>query len=152
MKQLTLNDPKPLGDKDPKYGQTYWSYTHDQEHPVMFNLMEGEVYDGSVIAAETVELKTSSKGTDYHRLKKVKVIGQHSEPQLPTPPPDSSKLLSLIYDDTQKILRLVGHKDNEQLLERQPTLASTWRKTTGQEDTVTYDIGDEPINIEDIPF
>jgi hypothetical protein len=78
MKTFTLKNPTQLGDKDPKYGQAYWSFTHDQELPVMFNLMEGDVGDGSVITAETVELKESKKGTEYHRLKKVNVQSQGS--------------------------------------------------------------------------
>jgi hypothetical protein len=162
MKQYTLKDPKPLGDKDSKYGQTYWSYSHDSDFPVMFNLMEGEVHDGSVITAETVELKTSNKGTDYHRLKKVKISGQLTPPNAtagnPTPrftppaitPNDSSKMLRLIYDNTEKILGLVQSPQNGT-----PSLKDEWDKVAPKDaepDNIIEDIGDEPMNLEDIPF
>lgn len=64
-----------MGDHDPKYGQSYWAYTHESQLPVKFNLMEGSVSDGQKITCEEAATKTSSKGTDYQQLRKVKPVG-----------------------------------------------------------------------------
>lgn len=138
----TLKDPKPMGDNDPKYGQIWWSQTHDSDKPVMFNLMSGTVGDGAVISFEESINKQSAKGTDYLRLRKVKIESSgvtHGS----APPNDSSKLLTLIYEDTQKILKLV---DTSGYDKAKVVAASLPR------DTVVEDIGEEPINIDDIPF
>ena len=63
-----------MGEPDEKYGTTFWGETQEQLEPVMFNLMEGEPQVGDKITAEEVLLKTSKKGTEYHRLKKVKIV------------------------------------------------------------------------------
>lgn len=146
MPTYTLKNPKELGENDPKYGQTYWSYTHDSGTPVMFNLMDGQVGDGSVINAETVELKQSAKGTEYHRLKKVRVSGQQAITA--TKATDSELMLKKL----DEILELLKHAP-----EGEPaSLAQRWYKTTAkpevEEDVVITDIGDEPINLDDIPF
>ena len=75
MPTFTLKDPKKMGDNDPKYGQSYWAYTHESQLPVKFNLMEGTVSDGQKITCEEAATKTSSKGTDYQQLRKVKPVG-----------------------------------------------------------------------------
>jgi hypothetical protein len=75
MPTFTLKDPKKMGDNDPKYGQSYWAYTHESQLPVKFNLMEGSVSDGQKITCEEAATKTSSKGTDYQQLRKVKPVG-----------------------------------------------------------------------------
>ena len=75
MPTFTLKDPKKMGDHDPKYGQSYWAYTHESQLPVKFNLMEGSVSDGQKITCEEAATKTSSKGTDYQQLRKVKPVG-----------------------------------------------------------------------------
>lgn len=146
--QYTLIDPKPLGDNDPKYGQTWWSKTHDSDKPVMFNLMSGTVGDGAVISFEESVNKQSAKGTEYLRLRKVKVeTGGQSNP---TPTKDDEKLLTLIYENTEEILRILGQSAPPKSLKEQ------WNKTTGQEttgeDVVDEDIGDDPIDLSAIPF
>lgn len=107
MPQYKLKDPKPMGERDDKYGQTFWSETYDAGKPVMFNLMSGSVGDGAVIEFEESLNKTSAKGTEYLRLRKVKVESVGAAPSA-SPPNDTVKLLELIYDDTQKILQLVS--------------------------------------------
>lgn len=106
MPQYKLKNPKPMGDRDEKYGQTWWSETHDAGKPVMFNLMSGTVGDGAVIEFEESVNKTSAKGTEYLRLRKVKVESVGAAPSA-SPPNDTTKLLELIYDDTQAILKFV---------------------------------------------
>jgi len=148
-KEYTLKSVRPLGDNDPKFGQTYWADTHDQLEPVMFNLLNGSVGEGARITAETVELKTSAKGTRYHRLKKIKVLGGSQASQTPAVANDTGKTLELILENTQKILKLVDKS--------QPTLSESWKQTTDQSltpvpDVVVEDIGDGPIDLSDIPF
>lgn len=75
MPTFTLKDPKKMGERDPKYGQSYWAYTQESQVPVKFNLMEGDVTDGQKITCEEYSVKTSAKGTDYHQLKKVRPEG-----------------------------------------------------------------------------
>lgn len=158
MKQLTLKNPKYLPSDSPadelKYGKSYWSYTYDSETPVMFNLLEGEVQDGTVINAEEVMLKTSKKGTEYHRLKKVRISGSQpsnssAQRQSAAPANDTDKLLELIFDNTDKTLKLVQKLAGE---DEPQSLADAWRSATKEPDNVVEDIGDEPMNINDIPF
>lgn len=80
MPTFTLKDPKKMGDHDPKYGQSYWAYTHESQLPVKFNLMEGTVSDGQKITCEEAATKTSSKGTDYQQLRKVKPFTNEEQP------------------------------------------------------------------------
>lgn len=108
MPQYKLKSPKKMGERHAEYGQTWWSDTPDSPKPLMFNLMSGEVGDGAVIEFEESVNKTSAKGTEYLRLRKVKInsAGDTSSPS--SPPNDTVKLLELIYDDTQAILKLVS--------------------------------------------
>lgn len=77
-----------MGEKDIKYGQTYWAEVEEQSQPVMFNLMSGSPQEGDRITAQEVLLKTSSKGTEYHRLKKVTI--EESNPRLVNPVADAN--------------------------------------------------------------
>jgi hypothetical protein len=131
-----------MGDRDEKYGQTFWSETHDSDKPVMFNLMSGTVGDGAVIEFEESLNKTSAKGTDYLRLRKVKVessgdtsVGAANGPVSVTS--DTTKLLELIYADTQKILEFVS-----------PLVVPD---NPARVDEVA-EVPDEPVNMDDIPF
>lgn len=74
MKTFTINKAGKMGEHDQKYGQCFWCETNEQLEPVKFNLMQGEVVAGDTITCETVELKESNKGIEYHQLKKVKVV------------------------------------------------------------------------------
>lgn len=137
MKNYTLDSPFKMGEKHPEYGQSYWSSVLEQDTPVMFNLMSGDVQDGSVISAETVELKTSAKGKDYHRLKKVKIEGGPpvQAPQN-APASDLTEKLDAIAGDVKLLLSFVRQLQKDQ-----------------EKDTVAdFDIGDEPINLDSIPF
>lgn len=76
MHEFTLKDPRKMGERDPKYGQSYWCYAHESNMPVKFNLMDGDVHDGDKISCEEYTVRKSSKGTEYQQLRKVKVAGQ----------------------------------------------------------------------------
>lgn len=62
-----------MGEPDPKYGYTFWATTHDSDFPIMFNY-RNPVNDDQSIACEEYTSKTSAKGTEYLRLKGVKVL------------------------------------------------------------------------------
>ena len=98
----------------------------------MFNLMEGEVGDGSVISAETIEVKESKKGTEYHRLKKVRVVSRGEAPV----PKDSDKFQEIVLAKLDEILELLAKEPEPKL----------------EEEEVVTDIGDEPIDLSEIPF
>lgn len=74
MKQFTFSKLNKMGDFDEKYGQAYWGEPNEQLEPVKFNSMNQDITMGDTVTCEEVLLKTSSKGTDYHQLKKVKVV------------------------------------------------------------------------------
>lgn len=103
-KKFTIKKVNPLGDKDPKYGQTFWAEVDEQIQPVMFNLMNGTVQAGDRITTAEVLLKTSGKGTEYHRLKKVTV-------EQGTNPPQSADLESRVYALEQAVFQ--GIKDDQ---------------------------------------
>lgn len=139
MKQFVVKKASALGDKDPKYGQSYWCEVEEQIQPVMFNLMEGSVQEGDRITAEEILLKTSSKGTEYHRLKKVKV--EEASPRMVTPQAvsDNDGLAKL----EERVAKIEQHLFKE--------LKNDTGDDSGKDEVVT-DIGDEPFNLDDIPF
>jgi hypothetical protein len=71
MQVYELKDPKIMGEEHPQYGFTFWSET-DGDYPVMFNSKQGNIMPGTRVTAESIEHKTSAKGKEYIRLKKVK--------------------------------------------------------------------------------
>jgi len=164
MKQFTLKDPKELPGEPAdiqKYGHSYWSYTHDSDVPVMFNLMEGSVQDGTTISAETIELKTSSKGTEYLRLKKVKVDGPvqnvTSQTQINTSDDRIDTILETLEEVVELLVALHDSKSPiksgyEKAQESRAKLSKEDAIDVTPEDVVVDDIGDEPINLDDIPF
>lgn len=82
-------DPKPMGEYDQKFGQTFWANVNEMDMPVMFNSQERFIDLEDKIEAEEQVMKKSAKGTEYYRLKKVKVnkaYGNKSaaQPELPT--------------------------------------------------------------------
>jgi hypothetical protein len=187
-KQFTLKNPAKMGDKDPKYGQSWWSYTHDADTPVMFNLMDGEVRDGSVITTEEWVNKQSSKGTDYLRLKKVKVQGQESLGEVRASTADvkpaykdnsDGQRQGMCFNNANAYISALSSEkmpaekwadivwEYANALYAKGDLSGSDGSTTSQlptqaekpqqaalpkEDVVVMDIGDEPINLEDIPF
>lgn len=182
MKTLKLKNPTKLGDYDEKYGQRFWSDSYDQDTPVMFNLMSQEdLHDGQTITAETVELAESKKGTEYHKLKKVRVGGQtvmastanHAPKQAPKKewqPRDDDRIVaqwaigqavSVYGGDLIKVEHMAN--DLFKMVDRvksgsggdatsQPRTQVEKSEPAATEDVVVTDIGDEPINLDDIPF
>lgn len=151
MKTYTLKNPKALGDADPKYGQTYWSYTHDQDVPVMFNLMNGEVGDWSVITAEEAVLKTSTKGTDYHRLKKVTVSGQNPAAQSAVAPAGNDLILQKL-DEILAILKPSGYEKAKEVRSSLPAKDKVVELDDKPMTEDSFELGDEPVDLSDIPF
>lgn len=82
MKQFTISKINKLGDYDQKFGQSWWGEVNEQLEPVKFNMMAGNPQAGDTITCEEVLLKTSTKGTDYHQLKKVKIVERASDTSL----------------------------------------------------------------------
>jgi len=101
---LELKDPKILGEEHPTYGFSFWSET-DGDYPVMFNSKEGNILPGTRVTYETAELKTSSKGNEYLRLKKVKF--EDNPEQTSAPFAQKSKPTFQKADDAQ------AKKDNQ---------------------------------------
>lgn len=74
MKTFTFSKLSKMGEFDEKWGVTYWGETNEQLEPVKFNSMNQNITYQDAIETEEVLLKTSSKGTEYHQLKKVRVV------------------------------------------------------------------------------
>lgn len=100
---------------------------------------------GPVHVGDEVDLTYDEKYKNYgFRVLRPNDIPASSAPTQ-SPPSDGLKLLQLTYENTQQILSLLETKNQ--------SLGDTWRETTGQTaETVVEDIGDEPINVDDIPF
>ena len=132
-KILTAKEVKSMGELDPTYGQAYWGSVHEQAMPVKFNIKEVlDIPDGAKIQAEEYVMKTSGKGTEYMQLRKVKVEGGSKQTAIVAPPSDVMKLLEIINSKLDEILSKID-----------PPI---------KEDVVDEDIGDEPMDLKDIPF
>ena len=108
MKDFKIAKASKLGDYDQKYGQVFWCEVQEQLEPVKFNLMEGDVRPGDLVTCEEVMLKTSTKGIDYHQLKKVKIAGA-GVPRENTAAPSDSKLeqvLELVRENNKMLKQL----------------------------------------------
>lgn len=178
MPTFTLKDPKKMGERDPKYGQSYWAYTQESQVPVKFNLMEGDVTDGQKITCEEYSVKTSAKGTDYHQLKKVRPEGVvKSVPQTTKKewqPRDDDAIraqwaigqaVSVYKDKLDEVEALA--KSLFKMVDRvkssepaKPSLSDQWQqKQAEKQDTPVSNeevdsllASGEPINLDDIPF
>lgn len=108
MNKFTLDKVTKLGDFDEKYGQTYWAETTEQLEPLKFNSLNQDIGTGDTITAEERLLKTSSKGTEYHQLRKVKIEtkGHTESPQ--TPQTGDSSIKQQLDRIESKIDRLIG--------------------------------------------
>ncbi|MCA9330201.1 hypothetical protein KDA11_06130 [Candidatus Saccharibacteria bacterium] len=120
MKQFVIKKVNQLGDKDPKYGATFWAEVEEQAQPVMFNLMQGNPQEGDRISSEEVLLKTSGKGTEYHRLKKVKL--EEASPRLVSPTEDSlerrvAKLEEAVFGPAEDKVREVAQETKQAMEE-----------------------------------
>lgn len=85
MQVFELKEPNIMGEEHPQYGFTFWSIT-DGEYPVMFNSKQGNIIPGTRIMAEEADLRTSKNGTEYLRLKKVKLEDSPTDKQEPFTP------------------------------------------------------------------
>jgi hypothetical protein len=75
MYQYTFRkDPLKQGEYSTTYGQSYWSEVNEQLEPVKFNSQDQNIGIDDKIECEEREERTSTKGTKYYQLKKVKVI------------------------------------------------------------------------------
>lgn len=116
MKQYTFSKLSKMGVYDEKYGQTYWGEPNEQLEPVKFNSMNQDITENDTIEAEEVLLKVSSKGTEYHQLRKVKVVvgspTAHSDPHTPPPTPHGANP-SVGYTDQvlERVIRIEAKID-----------------------------------------
>lgn len=143
MSTFKVKQIGPLGPFDQKYGQRYWGSVHDSDMAVSFNLMNPvELEEGMELEFEERLIKetgpqSKNPGTEYMQLRKVKVAGAKALASIP--PSDNTKLLELIYADTQKLLTLVDTK----------SLSENWTKAKKD---VVADVPEGPIDMDDIPF
>lgn len=72
MNLFNLIDLNKMGDFDEKWGQAYWGQDENGKN-IKFNSMNQDIIAPCTILAEETAAKTSSKGTAYLQLKKVKV-------------------------------------------------------------------------------
>lgn len=162
MHEFTLKNPKKMGERDEKYGQSYWSYTHESQMPVKFNLMQGDVFDDQKIQCEEYSVKKSQKGTDYQQLKKVRVVGA------PTSSPTTTKKEWQPRDDSAikaqwsigQAVSVYGDKVDEVEAFAKTLFEMVERVKKGKGAEGSPEPVDEvhevdetvPINLDDIPF
>lgn len=174
MFKFSLDGIKRMGEADPKYGQAYWCTSTDVDLPIKFNSMDKDLdhrlEDGPLhIVAEEKSERQSAKGTDYIQLKKVRVAEKVSEDPFEgktgtDEPSVAQDTLKQSVDTTitlaqavkasldrieSKLDRLLGNDEEPAPPEEK---ARDWDKLGKKEDVVITDIGDEPINLDDIPF
>jgi len=128
MPRFTFSKLSKMGDFDEKYGQAYWGSPNEQLVPVKFNSMNPNITQEDAIEAEEVLLKKSSKGTEYHQLKKVKVVNRLQEvgrvqqapvleavgaPTAPRPTSDS-EILERLKRIEEKLDTLIGPVEEEE--------------------------------------
>lgn len=107
-KHYTITSSFPLGDKDPKYGQTWLCSVEEMGQKVMFNtLSDNTVNMGDRITFETEELakfKTGkNEGKEYRRLRKVKIQeGSVSQTETATMEARVAKLEEAVFGDNNE--------------------------------------------------
>lgn len=143
MKQYTLKEPRLMGEPDEKGIQTFWSYVEEDDRPVRFQKKREHIPMGQKILAKKVTpaVSKTDKKIPYLALEQVELLDEEpieAEPVDDNPETDPQTgyqammyKLEEIHADVKTILR----KDGEE-----------------GEETVVEDIGDKPINLEDIPF
>lgn len=113
MKEFTVTKANMMGEPDPKYGVTWWAEVKEQKEPVMFNIMrQDNIEPGDVLTAEEVLLKTSAKGTEYHRLKKVQ-LGKARTASTSSPQPAGGNELLELVKDNNRMLKLLTGEDTQ---------------------------------------
>lgn len=134
MHTFTLKDVRKLGERDEKYGQSYWGYTHESQMPVKFNSMSDDVPGNAKISCEEYTVRKSNKGTEYQQLRKVKIEGASTD----APAQSSNSQLDRIE---AMLVQLTGGAKKEA-----PVAETTTDEVHEDEDE------EEPINLDDIPF
>lgn len=148
MFTYTIDEINRLGEKDTKYGITYWAKTLEEDTPVMFNSMEElEVNEQnptiSITAEERVE-KQSAKGNNYYRLKKVRV-GQAIIGGTPKTSTESTAEMVKFTASNQSF--------EKEVLERLDTLTAMITDLGAQNGpSKVISDNEETIDLKDIPF
>lgn len=132
MQVYKLTKVNKMGENDPKYGATYWANVEGGDLPVMFNSSASYVPDGATITAEEQEVKVSAKGTNYLRLKKVKLAEPDKKEEQKTETSMNSGNFKLLYSELRALNKKVD-------------------KLLGEDVVVDVD-PDEEISLNDIPF
>lgn len=140
MFKYTLDEVNQLGEKDIKYGYSYWVKSLEEDMPIMFNSMQeiGINEDAptvTITAEERVE-KESKKGNPYYRLRKVKVLNpaMTTAPIKPTDSDFEKEVLARLDTLTAMITDMGGKPSQKP-----------------PEDPVVEDVP-ETIDLKDIPF
>lgn len=140
----TAKKINPLGDFDNKYGQRYWGAVNESAMPVSFNLMTPiNISEGAELEFEEKVVKESKKGTEYMFLRKVKVSGNSATEIVKTESKNIEQKLDAIAGDVKLLLSFVRQLQKESTKTQEPE---------PEEDNVTEDIGDEPMDLSQIPF
>lgn len=143
MKSYTVKKIGKIGDHDPKYGQRWRGSVEEAQMEISFNTMEqiDFIPEGAKLEFEERLIK-ETKGSaekpprEYMQLKKVRVSGGTTKPEAPQA---SSSLEHKIDQILEIVKELRGEPD------RTP---DDYR----DEETVVTDIGDDPIDLSEIPF
>lgn len=141
MEQFTIKTAFALGERDEKYGQSWYATVQEMTFPIMFNLMEGSVQELDKITFETQEISKfksgKNAGKEYRRLKKVKVVEGASRMIEPEKPAQQSEVLSDILKRLTALENKVFGSDTEEI-----------------QGSTSSDMWDEqkPIDLNDIPF
>lgn len=113
-------DPLKLGDKDPKYGTTWWGEVAEQLTPVKFNTMDDHQFTvGDKITCEEKVMRRTNpdpesgkQPREYEQLKKVKLLGvgngTQERPTQQAATTGDTMLLELVKDLHVKVDKLLG--------------------------------------------
>ena len=83
MNEYFLSSCKPMGERDEKYGTSFWAESPASATPLKFNSM-GDVSTGDTISFETMKPAISkSSGKPYTQLYKVKVVKSDARAEEP---------------------------------------------------------------------
>lgn len=149
MDKFTAIEIRAIGDHDPKYGTRYWGRVEDSDMPVSFNLMNPvDIPTGASIEFEERVIKktgpqSKNPGSEYQFLRKVKVGGGIPVPHVSAPNAPTDLVLAKL-DEILALLKIPAHK----------SLKEAWDETNlgKAPDVVDNDIGDGPIDLDEIPF
>lgn len=141
--KFTIKTAFAMGERDEKYGQTWYATVEEMQFPVMFNLMEGSVQEGDQITFEEQSVQRfksgKNQGKEYRRLKKVRVRETNPR-EVTTEQVGENTRLSELEERVTKIEQhlFTGLKND--------------RGDDSGKDEVINDVSDEAIDLSDIPF